>query len=399
MELTIAQPIKLKCGLTLPNRLTKAAMAERLADKDGLPGGKQCNATYSEWAKGGWGLIISGNVHVDPAHPGAPGDFTVNRSLPREKTLAAWKSWANACSINGTQAVVQINHPGRQAPFVKSLAPSPIPLDLGKGILPWLVRSLVYGTPKEMDQADIDDVVTRFAEAAQLSVEAGFAGVEIHAAHGYLLSQFLSPLSNQRTDAYGGAPLARAKIVIDVIHAVRKAVPAGTCVGIKVNSTDHTDLGDFIIQLKAIVDAGLDFVEVSGGSIEDPMFSTGLHTAVKASTKAREAFFIDFANAIRSELPEVPIMLTGGFRTRQGMEAAVKGGSCDLVGLARPSVLDPALPKKVLDTSIPEHGALAYAKRIEAWSWAKYTGIKAIGMGAETLWYTNQIGHLGSIPS
>ncbi|KAK7591641.1 hypothetical protein V3481_006284 [Fusarium oxysporum f. sp. vasinfectum] len=359
-------------------------MAERLADKDGLPGSKQCLATYNEWAKGGWGLIISGNVHIDPAHPGAPGDFTVNRDVPREKTLAAWKSWASACSLNGTKSIVQINHPGRQAPFVKSLAPSPIPLDLGKGLFPWLVRSLVYGTPKEMTQADIDDVVTRFAEAAKLSVEAGFAGVEIHAAHGYLLAQFLSPLSNERTDDYGGSPIARAKIVVDVVKAVRKAVPAGACVGIKVNSTDHTDLGDFITQLKAIVDAGVDFVEVSGGSIEDPMFSTGLHTAVKASTKAREAFFIDFANAIRSELPDVPIMLTGGFRTRQGMEAAVKGGSCDLVGLARPSVIDPALPKKVLDTSIPEYGALAYAKRIEAWSWAKYTGIKAVGMGAET---------------
>ncbi|KAF4439064.1 NADH oxidase [Fusarium acutatum] len=360
-------------------------MAERLADKEGLPGGKQCLATYSEWAKGGWGLIISGNVHIDPAHPGAPGDFTVNRDLPREKTLTAWKSWASACSLNGTKAIVQINHPGRQAPFVKSLAPSPIPLDLGKGLFPWLIRSLVYGTPKEMTQADIDDVVTGFAKAAQLSVEAGFAGVEIHAAHGYLLAQFLSPLSNERTDDYGGSPLARAKIVIDTVKAVRKAVPGGTCVGIKVNSTDHTDLGDFIIQLKAIADAGVDFVEVSGGSIEDPMFSTGLHTTVKASTKAREAFFIDFANTIRSELPNVPIMLTGGFRTRQGMEAAVKGGSCDLVGLARSSVIDPALPKKVLDTSIPEHGALAYAKRIEAWSWAKYTGIKAVGMGAETL--------------
>ncbi|KAL5593248.1 hypothetical protein FOBRF1_012350 [Fusarium oxysporum] len=366
-------------------------MAERLADKEGLPGGKQCLATYSEWAKGSWGLIISGNVHIDPAHPGAPGDFTVNRGLPRKKTITAWKSWASACSLNGTKAIIQINHPGRQAPFVKSLAPSPIPLDLGNGLFPWLVRSLVYGTPKEMTQADIDDVVTRFAEAAQLSVEAGFAGVEIHAAHGYLLAQFLSPLSNERTDGYGGSPLARAKIVIDTVKAVRKAVPAGACVGIKVNSTDHTDLGDFITQLKAIVDGGVDFVEVSGGSIEDPMFSTGLHTTVKASTKAREAFFIDFANAIRSELTDVPIMLTGGFRTRQGMEAAVKGGSCDLVGLARPSVIDPALPKKVLDTSIPEHGALAYAKRIEAWSWAKYTGIKAVGMGAETvrIYHTN----------
>jgi 2,4-dienoyl-CoA reductase-like NADH-dependent reductase (Old Yellow Enzyme family) len=236
-----------------------------------------------------------------------------------------------------------------------------------------------------MTELEIQDVVTRFVEAARISVEAGFSGVEIHAAHGYLLAQFLSQRSNHRTDAYGGSPLARAKLVVDIIHAVRNAVPAGTCVGIKVNSTDHTDLSEFIIQLKAIVDAGVDFIEVSGGSIEDPMFSTGLHTQVKESTKAREAFFVDFANAIRSEFPDVPIMLTGGFRSRQGMEAAVAGGTCDLVGLARPSVIDPGLPHKVLDTNVPEHGALAYAKKIDPWGWAKYTGIKAVGMGAETV--------------
>lgn len=329
--------------------------------------------------------MITGNVHIDPAHSGAPGDFVINRSLPREKTLAAWKVWANACTQNDTKAIVQINHPGRQAPFVKSLAPSPIPLDLGKGWFPWLVRALVYGTPKEMTELEIQDVVIRFVEAAQLSVEAGFSGVEIHAAHGYLLAQFLSQRSNHRTDAYGGSPLARAKLVVDIIHAIRNAIPAGTCVGIKVNSTDHTDLSEFIIQLKAIVDAGVDFIEVSGGSIEDPMFSTGLHTQVKESTKAREAFFVDFANAIRSEFPDVPIMLTGGFRSRQGMEAAVAGGTCDLVGLARPSVLDPGLPHKVLDKNVPEHGALAYARKIDPWGWAKYTGIKAVGMGAETV--------------
>ncbi|KAJ4248746.1 hypothetical protein NW762_012584 [Fusarium torreyae] len=247
-----------------------------------------------------------------------------------------------------------------------------------------------------MTELDIQDVVTRFVEAARLSVEAGFDGVEIHAAHGYLLAQFMSQHSNQRTDTYGGSPLARVRIVVEIIQAVRIAVPAGACVGIKVNSTDHTNLEEFIVQLKAIVDAGVDFIEVSGGSIEDPMFSTGLHAEVKESTKAREAFFIDFANAIRSEFPHVPIMLTGGFRTRQGMEAAVRAGSCDLVGLARPSIIDPALPKKVLDIDVPENGALAYAKKIEAWSWAKYTGIKAVGMGAETLWYTNQICRMGT---
>ncbi|KZL83308.1 hypothetical protein CI238_09835 [Colletotrichum incanum] len=320
--------------VTLPNRLAKAAMAERFGGKDNLPGSKEC---------------------------------------------------LNAC---------------RQAPFTRSIAPSPVPLDLGSGIFPWLVRKLVYGTPSELTKFQIQDVVKQFVHAAKLSADAGFAGVEIHAAHGYLLSQFLSPASNQREDAYGGSPLARAKIVLDVIHEIRKAVPKTFIMGIKLNSADHqssNDLRESIEQLKAITETGIDFIEISGGSIEDPKFSTGPNLEKKASTKVREAFFIEFANAIRHEIPHIPVMVTGGIRSRKGMEAIVSGNSCDLVGLARPSVINPMLPKEIiLNPEVPDDEAVADAKRLDPWRISKYTSMKAIGTGRETLWYTKQIRRIGS---
>ncbi|OHW96128.1 NADH oxidase [Colletotrichum incanum] len=366
--------------VTLPNRLAKAAMAERFGGKDNLPGSKECLNACIQWARGNWGIVITGNVH--------------------RKTLAACRTWAEVCSGHGTKAIVQINHPGRQAPFTRSIAPSPVPLDLGSGIFPWLVRKLVYGTPSELTKFQIQDVVKQFVHAAKLSADAGFAGVEIHAAHGYLLSQFLSPASNQREDAYGGSPLARAKIVLDVIHEIRKAVPKTFIMGIKLNSADHqssNDLRESIEQLKAITETGIDFIEISGGSIEDPKFSTGPNLEKKASTKVREAFFIEFANAIRHEIPHIPVMVTGGIRSRKGMEAIVSGNSCDLVGLARPSVINPMLPKEIiLNPEVPDDEAVADAKRLDPWRISKYTSMKAIGTGRETLWYTKQIRRIGS---
>jgi 2,4-dienoyl-CoA reductase-like NADH-dependent reductase (Old Yellow Enzyme family) len=221
---------------------------------------------------------------VDRRYLGTPGDLAFNDEIEYSKQLEAWKTWARVCTASGTPAVVQINHPGRQSPaparsvgyFEKNLAPSAIPLDFGHGVLPWLINTLMFGTPKEMSTDEIQTVVKDFARTARLSAEAGFSGVEIHAAHGYLLAQFLSERSNKRTDEYGGSPLARAKIVIDIIHAIRAAVPSDFCVGIKLNSVDHQSPGELdacLEQLKAISEAGIDFLEVSGGSYENPLVS------------------------------------------------------------------------------------------------------------------------------
>ncbi|RYP13809.1 hypothetical protein DL767_010588 [Monosporascus sp. MG133] len=412
MALYLAEPITLQCGLILPNRLVKAAMAEGMAGVDHLPGDQRCREVYGEWANGGWGMVITGNMQVDSSYLGGQNDYALDNSIAKPVIFAAWKAWAEACSQNGTKAVVQLCHPGRQTPFSKNtpIAPSPVRLDLGPGILPWLIGSVVFKKPREMTLLEIKHVVQQFADAARLAADAGFAGVEIHGAHGYLLSQFLSARSNQRDDAYSGSPLSRALLVLEVIHAVRAAVPPGFCVGIKLNSVDYqseTDMHACLEQLRAITAAGVDFLEISGGSFEDPLFNTG-HDATKdalsktqtlqssASHATREAFFIGFAKAIRAEFKSVPLIVTGGFRTRLAMEAAIAEGSCDMVGLARPAVLDPKLPQKVLlNPSIPNHEARAAARKIKPPYLAKHLKIKAVGVGAETGWYTKQLRRIG----
>lgn len=283
-ELQLAKPLTLPCGLTLPNRLVKAALAESWCDSQHLPS-ERLIETYGIWADGGWGMVLTGNVQVDATYLGTPFDNALNDRIPREKLLASWRRWAAVTNRHGTPTVMQLNHPGRQSTigagqrrfWAKSIAPSAIPLRLGKGIIPWAIGSLVFGTPREMTTAEIDDVVRRFADAARLASEAGFAGVQIHGAHGYLLAQFLSARSNERTDEYGGSARARAKVVVDIVRAIREAVPPGFAIGLKFNSVDHQseqELAECIEQLQDITAAGLDYLEVSGGTYEDPTVGT-----------------------------------------------------------------------------------------------------------------------------
>lgn len=300
-HLQLAKPITLPVSrLTLPNRLAKAAMAEALSPA-GVPT-PALAAAYEQWARGGWGLVMTGNVQVDARWLGQPGDNALldgdagGGEYDEAAMLAAWKPWAAACRAvaagGASPTIVQINHPGRQSPlgaalpragaggrgfFTKALAPSAVPLRLGDGLLARAAAALAFGTPRAMTAHEIEDVVRRFAAAARVSAAAGFDGVEVHAAHGYLLAQFLSPRTNLRADAYGGTPAKRAKIVADVVRAIRAATPAGFTVGIKLNSVDHQDeaeLEDAIEQLRIIVDAGIDFLEISGGSYEDPKVSS-----------------------------------------------------------------------------------------------------------------------------
>lgn len=284
----LAQPLTLPCGLTLPNRLVKAAMTEQLADSDHLPT-PAFTSIYAAWAQGGWGMILTGNVQVNTTHLGGPADTAVNAHVPESRLLETWRAWAQACG--STPAVMQLNHPGRQSPygagtrgfFEKTVAPSAVPLRLGDGVLPSLVSRLVFGTPREMTVGEIRDTVAEFARAAALAAEAGFAGVEVHAAHGYLLAQFLSPRSNRRTDEYGGSPVKEARIVVEIIRAIREATPKGFCVGIKLNSVDHQSadaLADCMVQLEEIRKAGVDFLEISGGTYENPSVSSAASLSV-----------------------------------------------------------------------------------------------------------------------
>ncbi|KAK5656872.1 hypothetical protein OQA88_4421 [Cercophora sp. LCS_1] len=404
----LSQPLTLPSGLILPNRLIKAALSEELGTAPFLPNAR-INALYSQWALGNWGLILTGCIHVDANHMGSPSAITIDPSLPASTVHEAYAAWATASKgESNTPSVVQLNHPGRQSPisagkrslFSKAVAPSAVPMDFGPGIFAKAATKLIFGTPRALTVGEIDDIVKQFAEAARVCAEAGFNGVQIHAAHGYLLAQFLSGKSNLRQDAYGGTPENRARVVVEVIRAVKEATKEyGTfCVGIKLNSVDHQEEEDgFVRQLRMIVDAGVDFVEVSGGSYEDPVMNTGYEGTRSERTAKREAFFLEFAGVVRREFPHVPLVVTGGFRTRKGMEEAVERGECDLVGIGRPAVLNPLLPKTlVFNKEVGDEEARLYARRIATPWYIKLWGVKGVGAGIETVWYATQMAALAA---
>ncbi|KAK3190802.1 hypothetical protein K4F52_003118 [Lecanicillium sp. MT-2017a] len=405
-DLEIAKPITLKCGLTLPNRLAKAAMAESWADRDKLPKKPLVDA-YRLWAEGGWGMILTGNVQVDAAYLGTPEDHAINDALSTDRHVESWSQWAKTAGGPDSPLVMQINHPGRQSTLgagtrsylAKSVAPSAVGVQLGSGLIAKAASAVVFGTPRALTEAEIGDVVDRFARAAEMAHQAGFDGVQIHAAHGYLLAQFLSSKTNVRDDKYGGSPKNRARIVVDVIKAIRARVPKKFCVGIKINSVDHQSAGELqecLQQLESIAEAGVDFLEISGGNYENPkmMASTSENPEekVSASTAAREAFFLEFARAIRQSLPGVHLMVTGGFRSRLGLEQAVKSGACDLVGIGRPSVIDPQLPKTILfNAAVADEDARLQTKTFAQSGLARFLGIKGLAGGTETLGYVSAI--------
>ncbi|OJJ03847.1 hypothetical protein ASPVEDRAFT_85271 [Aspergillus versicolor CBS 583.65] len=402
----INEPLRLPCGLLLPNRLVKAAMAEGLADTGYLPGPKILQA-YGEWAKGGWGALLTGNVQVDVRNLGSYGDLATREYGEDEhRVLQTWRQYADACQHHGTPAMAQICHPGRQSPrgagergiFGKTIAPSEISLHIGNGLAATLIRKLVFGVPTAMSYADIDHVIAQFVNCARTLADCGFSGIEIHAAHGYLLSQFLSPRSNVREDDYGGSAERRARIVVEIIRQIRGAVPDSFCVGIKLNSADHnaSDFEDTMTQIRLFADAGVDFLELSGGTYEDPtMMGRGLKEesgdAKSQGTESREAFFIDFARETRKRLPQLVLLLTGGFRTRKGIEAALKSGVCDLVGIGRPAVLRPDFPRLVMDDVYSDQEAKVVFRKVPVPFLARLLQIRILGGGAETQYFQSQI--------
>lgn len=200
---TLAAPVTLPCGLTLPNRIVKGPMAERLAKKStsNRPNDLH-NAVYRAWGEANYGLIITGNVQVDPRYLGDAADVTFHPTdLTNPVALSDWKIWATACQASGTPTVIQICHTGRQSVagvgdrsfMAKTLAPSAVALDFQGGWFTKLLQRVMFGTPKEMTLEDIDEVVEMFVNCAKMAFVTGFKGVELHAAHGYLITQFLSP--------------------------------------------------------------------------------------------------------------------------------------------------------------------------------------------------------------
>ncbi|CRG86494.1 12-oxophytodienoate reductase 3 [Talaromyces islandicus] len=405
-DLHLAKPITLRCGLMLPNRLVKTAIAESIAPRNMLID-EGFHRVYGPWAEGGWGMVLTGHVQVDSMYLGTHTDPAVNAAFSDDQIVEAWKAWAVVCNQHGTPTIMQLNHPGRQAPigagtsgvFAKNISASAVPMDIGSGLLARAVSKIVFGIPREMTIGDIGKLIRQFARAARLAYQSGFAGVELHASHGYLLAQFLSAATNRRNDVYGGTPANRARIVVEIIEAVRAEVPASFCVGIILTAVDGQsspgEFQSFIEQAQLIRDAGVDFIEISGGTFETPSMFIGPEKSGNAyDWSNQEAFFLDFVQAIRPHLTgTVPLLLSGGFRSCHAMEAAVKRGDCDMVGLARPAVVNPLLPKSVVfNPELNKNGdTQLHATRTPAPWYIKLCGIAALNVHMDNAWYVGRL--------
>jgi len=328
------QELQLPNGSTIPNRIGKASMEENMADAAHGPSSR-IKRLYRAWAEGGAGLILSGNVMVDRRAMSGPASVV----LENDDELASFSEWARIGRANGAQFWLQLNHPGRQ--MMKglgqtTLAPSAVALDLGK-------HSGLFGMPREMSEADIADVIARFATSARLAQRAGFSGVQIHAAHGYLVSQFLSPLSNQRQDRWGGSLENRARLLVEIILAVRASVGASFSVAVKLNSADFQRGGFDASDARAVVQMlnshAVDLVELSGGSYEAPAMQGQTRDG---STLAREAYFLEFARDIAA-VANMPVMVTGGIRRLEIVKQVLASGVA-MAGIATALAVKPDLP-------------------------------------------------------
>jgi len=380
----LSQPLTLKNGAIIPNRFAKSAMSETLGTIDNRVT-KDLVRLYRTWAEGGTGLSITGNVMVDRRHIGEPQNVV----LEDERDLELLQAWAEAGKVGGNQIWMQLNHPGKQSPKMLNKDPvSPSAVPFRKEM-----RS-TFATPRALTGPEIEDIVRRFATSAAIAEKAGFSGVQIHGAHGYLVSQFLSPHHNQRTDEWGGSAEKRMRFVLEVYQAIREATGEGFNVGIKLNSADFQRGGfteeESLAVIEALAEKGIDLVEISGGNYENPAMAKGAGVGkesgeVKQSTLAREAYFLEFAEKVRERV-DVPLMVTGGFRTETGMADAIASGATDLVGIARPLAVEPDCPKRIM----AGESFTSAVKPIR-------TGIRLIDDMAlmEVSWYTRQLGRMG----
>jgi 2,4-dienoyl-CoA reductase-like NADH-dependent reductase (Old Yellow Enzyme family) len=381
-DATTAQPAWLTRPLTLPNgrllanRLAKSAMSETLGSYDNRAT-PQLVTLYRRWAASGIGLLITGNVMIDRRALGEPGNVVIedDRDLPQ------LQDWARAATAQGVAIWVQLNHPGKQSPKGlnrRNLSPSAIPFRPE--------MAAFFDTPEAATEAEIEDIIQRFGRSAAVCKQAGFSGVQIHGAHGYLVSQFLSPHHNQRTDQWGGSAENRRRFVMAVYAEIRRQVGPDFPVGIKLNSADFQRGGfteeESMATIEALAAAGMDLIEISGGTYEAPAM-TGVR---RATTAAREAYFLEFAEKLRDRVPDTPLMVTGGFRSAAGMNAALAGGALDVVGIARLMAMDPDAPKALLRGEDSPHEVRPIT-----------TGIKAVDRMAlmEVAWYALQLRRLG----
>ena len=378
----LSAPLVLPSGLRLANRLVKAAMTENLADADNQPTAAH-ERLYRRWARGGSGLLVTGNLMVDRRF------LERSRNIVADEHLDVDRLARVRAAAAGVPVIAQLNHPGRQTNRFVSREPV-APSEGGA------VKMLgLFRRPRALSAAEVEDVVAAFGSAAARCERAGLDGVQVHAAHGYLLAQFLSPAVNRRTDRWGGDVAGRSRALLAAVRAVRRATGDASTVSVKLNSSDFRHGGftedDAEEVVRLLVEEGVDLLEISGGTYENPaLFGVGVGTGADPSSgptaggpSAKEAYFAAFAARARSAAGQVPVMLTGGIRTRATMQALLDSGTVDLIGLGRPLAIDPELSRALL----------AGADGVEL---PVYRLPTVAGVAGESEWYETQLGRIGA---
>ena len=394
----LEQPLTLPCGAVVPNRMCKAAMTEGLAHPDGTAS-EALERLYGIWSDGGSGILLSGNIQVDGDHLERPGNVIVDGQLS-ESAFAALSRMAAAGTRNGNHLWAQISHAGRQTQKIVNPAPK----------APSAVRLRLpqsqFGEPVALTAEEIESVIDRFVGCAVTCKEAGFTGVQFHSAHGYLLSQFLSPLTNQRDDEWGGSLENRARALIAIVTKAREALGADFPISVKLNSADFQkggfDFDDSLTVAKWLAEAGVDLLEISGGTYEQPRLLNldGVEPieeqSLARSTLAREAYFVDFAKAMRDQL-SIPIMVTGGLRRREVMNHVLETGGADMIGLGRPLCVDADGPNQLLDGADELARYEDNLSLLPSWlMWlTRFNAVRTINSFATQFWFYEQIANIG----
>jgi 2,4-dienoyl-CoA reductase-like NADH-dependent reductase (Old Yellow Enzyme family) len=375
---TLGQSFTLPCGAVLRNRIIKAAMTEQMSDADHRPT-PELIRLYERWGRGGSAMLLTGNIMIDARALEGPRNVVVED----ERDIGLLGEWSTRTKADGIALWAQISHPGRQTPRgVSSLVIAPSAVAL-KGYGP------MFTAPRAATEDEIRDVIRRFAQTAAVLQQTGFDGVEVHAAHGYLISSFLSPSVNQRTDDWGGTPEKRMRLLLEVVRAIRVACGKAYPVSVKLNSADFQRGGfteeDSTAVVHALEAEGVDLLEISGGNYENPLMvgSGEMNAPARESTKQREAYFLEYARKIRSTT-KIPLMLTGGLRTAATMNEILAAGDVDFVGLARPFALDPDIARKFISGELKQ----SPVARVNI-------GIRRFDDMLQNLWYQVQLRRMG----
>ncbi len=386
----LAQPLELPCGATLSNRLAKSAMTEGLADAEDRPNERH-EVLYGRWADGGAGLLVTGNVMVDRRYLERPGNVVIDEN----GGVDAQGRWAAAGTRGAGHLWMQISHPGRQCTRMSSNRPVSASAVKMRGMLG------LMAAPRALEAEEIRDVIRRFAHVAKVAKDVGFTGVQIHGAHGYLCSQFLSPRTNRRTDEWGGSLENRARLLCEIVREVRGVVGSGFPIGVKLNSADFQKGGftneDAAQVAQWLSELGIDLLEISGGNYEQMalMGRLGSDDARKReSTRRREAYFLEYAQLIRKAAPSLPLMVTGGFRAVDGMQTAVESGQLDMVGIARPFCVVPDLPARILRGELAELPSPERSLRLGPGIFGPTSpihGLRTLNGQAEVAWFYQQL--------